>query len=177
MSLNWIMDEGYEKPWLDARVENLNIDNNLVIQHKTRQAFTPDILGSTTNPTSVTYASRSGRWSQIGSMCTYNCFLDVTAINGGSGALLVTLPKVAFTGLYQVGTVMLSGSPAFTGLDTDKGYQISSIIDNVAGDNDVVKIFFTGSDSGAPGSGTGFYQLSNNAIQIYIGITYLTNSD
>lgn len=178
MSINQYIDQNdisgsinnyYPQDWKNLRINNLNLDGNVVIQHKTRQSFTPAIEGSVSNPTTV-YNSRSSRWSQVGSLCTYQFSLDIASMTGGSGDLCITLPKVAFLGLYQTGTVVISGSPSFGALDTDKGYQIQLLIDNNS-DNDVVKIRFTGSGA------TGLYQVSNNAVVIIGGITYLTNSD
>lgn len=78
-----------------------------IVYSNTIQTFTPTITGGTTNPT-PTYTLQSGNYTKIGRMVFFSIVVQVSALVGGTGNLLISgLPFTSanITNQYQAGTV------------------------------------------------------------------------
>lgn len=174
MSLNELMLD-VQKPWLNARVNNLKVDSNINIQGKTRVNASPTVVNSNGDNGTVTISSSSCKWSQVGPLCLYQGTLTIASIAGvtTTGYLQIALPKQALQNFAQNGSALVTGASNLP-LDGTKPFTLVSHIDGTLNANKLMILY-----DGKTITNNGYYPFENNASSITIdfAIVYMTNSD
>lgn len=95
----------------------------------TESTWTVAVTRSTTNPTTLTYTHRDGRYTRIGNTVFFSIDLQIGSISGGSGDYRISLPITSEASSYDIsasyrvdssslpststGTAMIGGSSAY----------------------------------------------------------------